>query len=253
MSKIRLYFKSQAIREDGEFLCLTDMWRAAKGSESKRPAEWLRHEATQEFSAYVADSKGVGVAHILRREHGNPRTGEGGSTWAHWQLAMAYAKYLSPEFHAWCNEVVRAVMQGQAPGPHQDVAALIRDALAQLVPAVMQAVDQRIDERLRAQSLGTVRPWEAGALKRRLMECADASVAIKRHPSRKSAHASLLMRVRTACGWSGTGARLDRMPIAALPHAERELAEIERELDKAGGFRALAASKQNRLFPEDVN
>lgn len=248
MSKIRLYFKSQAIREDGEFLCLTDMWRAAGSDENRRPVIWLRQDATQQFAEYLAAEQKVTLDHLSRAE-----LGRNGSTWAHWQLAMAYAKYLSPEFHAWCNEVVRAVMQGQAPGPHQDVAALIRDALAQLVPAVMQAVDQRIDERLRAQSLGTVRPWEAGALKRRLMECADASVAIKRHPSRKSAHASLLMRVRTACGWSGTGARLDRMPIAALPHAERELAEIERELDKAGGFRALAASKQNRLFPEDVN
>jgi hypothetical protein len=26
---------------------------------------------------------------------------------------MAYAKYLSPEFHAWCNDVVRAHMAGQ--------------------------------------------------------------------------------------------------------------------------------------------
>lgn len=248
MSKIRLYFKSQAIREDGEFLCLTDMWRAAGAVDSKRPSDWLASSQGREFAEFVGENIARDSGNIVRGE-----PGRNGSTWAHWQLAMAYAKYLSPEFHAWCNEVVRAVMQGQAPGPHQDVAALIRDALAQLVPAVMQAVDQRIDERLRAQSLGTVRPWEAGALKRRLMECADASVAIKRHPSRKSAHASLLMRVRTACGWSGTGARLDRMPIAALPHAERELAEIERELDKAGGFRALAASKQNRLFPEDVN
>lgn len=151
-----------------------------------------------------------------------------------------------------CARVLRDHFFG-SPAPHLDVAALLRESLAQLVPAVMQAVDQRIDERLRAQSLGIVRPWEAGALKRRLMVCAEASAAIKRHPSRKSAHASLMMRVRTACGWSGTGARLDRMPIAALPHAERELAEIERELDKAGAFRALSASKQNRLFPEDVN
>lgn len=246
MPKIRLYFKSQAIREDGEFLCLTDMWRAAGDESRKRPSDWLAFESTQQFREYLETTLPEGS--LTRATEGRS-----GGTWAHWQLAMAYAKYLSPEFHAWCNEVVRAVMQGQAPGPHQDVAALIRDALAQLVPAVMQAVDQRIDERIREQSLGTVRPWEAGALKRRLMECADASVAIKRHPSRKSAHASLLMRVRTACGWSGTGARLDRMPIAALPHAERELAEIERELDKAGGFRALAASKQSRLFPEDVN
>lgn len=28
-------------------------------------------------------------------------------TFAHWQLALAYAKYLSPEFHMWANQVVK--------------------------------------------------------------------------------------------------------------------------------------------------
>lgn len=150
-----------------------------------------------------------------------------------------------------CAKVLRDHFFG-VPVPGPDVSALLRDILAQLVPAVMQAVDQRIDERLRGHSLGIVHPWEAGAIKRRLMVAAEAATAIKRFKSRKSAHASLLMRVRTACGWSGTGARLDRMPVAALPHAERELAEIERELERAGAFRALQRA-QGSLFPQDVN
>ena len=32
--------------------------------------------------------------------------GRYGSTYAHWQIALAYAKYLDPELHIWCNEVV---------------------------------------------------------------------------------------------------------------------------------------------------
>lgn len=231
---IRLYFKAQAIREDGEFLCLTDMWRAAEATESKRPAEWLRHEATQDFASYVADSKGVGAAHILRREHGNPRTGEGGATWAHWQLAMAYAKYLSPEFHAWCNEVVRAVMQGRAPG-HVDIQALLRET----IPVLLEAVDQRIEARIGAMSFGVVRPWELGGIKRRLSAAANDAVTAKAYPTRKSALAGLTMRIRTACGWTGTGARMDRMPASMLPYAERELACIEREFERSGNVRQM--------------
>ena len=34
---------------------------------------------------------------------------------AHWQIALAYAKYLSPEFHMWCNTVVRERMEGHSP------------------------------------------------------------------------------------------------------------------------------------------
>src|SRR5690606_31175446 len=37
--------------------------------------------------------------------------GKGGATYAHWQIGLAYAKYLSPEFHMWCNEVVRQRME----------------------------------------------------------------------------------------------------------------------------------------------
>ena len=32
---------------------------------------------------------------------------------AHWQIGIAYAKYLSPEFHVWCNTVVRDRMEGK--------------------------------------------------------------------------------------------------------------------------------------------
>jgi len=238
VSKIRLYFKSQAIREDGEFLCLTDMWRAAGSDENRRPVIWLRQDATQQFAEYLAAEQKVTLDHLSRAE-----LGRNGSTWAHWQLAMAYAKYLSPEFHAWCNEVVRAVMQGQgqAPvtAPHQDVAALLREALAQFVPAVMQAVDQRIEARVSGLSFGVVRPWELGAIKRKLSAAADAAVAAKAYPSRRSALAGLTMRMRTACGWTGTGAHLNRMPASMLPYAERELAAIEREFERAGNVRQL--------------
>ena len=36
-----------------------------------------------------------------------PTCANGAETWAHWQLALAYARYLSPAFHAWCNSVIR--------------------------------------------------------------------------------------------------------------------------------------------------
>jgi len=95
------------IRDRDEMLCLTDMWRAAGAEENKRPAEWLRQENPQEFMRFIADSLNVGIDHIAVAERG----GRDPATWAHWQVGMAYAKYLSSEFHAWCNEVVRSHME----------------------------------------------------------------------------------------------------------------------------------------------
>ena len=60
-------------------------------------------------STVLADAENVTVDHLFRVTRGR-----NGATWAHWQIALAYAKYLSPDFHMWCNEVVRERMEGKS-------------------------------------------------------------------------------------------------------------------------------------------
>lgn len=103
-----LVYNDFLIAERDDFLCLTDMWRAAGSDPSKRPVDWLRQDATREFIGFIADELKVSQDHLFKTEQGR-----NGSTWAHWQPSMAYAKYLSPEFHAWCNQIVRAHMEGR--------------------------------------------------------------------------------------------------------------------------------------------
>jgi hypothetical protein len=87
-----------------------DMWKAAGADAVRRPVDWLRSSDSQRFIRYLDENGIVGNSHIeLVRVD---RSGQEAGTWAHWQVALAYAKYLSPEFHAWCNEVVRAHMEG---------------------------------------------------------------------------------------------------------------------------------------------
>lgn len=102
-----LTFRGSVIQIDGEMLSLTDMWRAAGADASKRPVEWLRSKAAGDFIEHLELM--VGNSHLLHVE-----SGRGGSTMAHWHIGLAYAKYLSPAFHVWCNEVVRAHMDGRA-------------------------------------------------------------------------------------------------------------------------------------------
>lgn len=106
-----LVIDTHAVRRDGEMWCLTDLWRAA-GAPKLRPAKWLETDTAQMFVDFIRDSVGVAVGDILRNVRGNPRSGDGGSTWAHWQIALAYAKALSPAFHARVNEVYRAFAAG---------------------------------------------------------------------------------------------------------------------------------------------
>lgn len=105
---LTLTLNNQVIRDRGEMLSLTDMWKAAGGDEAKRPANWARKDGAS-FIDHMKDVLNVPHGHILSGERG--RTGQ---TFAHWQIALAYAKYLSPAFHAACNVVIRERMEGRA-------------------------------------------------------------------------------------------------------------------------------------------
>lgn len=56
-----------------------------------------------DFVQFVADQLHVGAANIYKTS--KARHDRGGGTFAHWQIALAYAKYLSPALHMQVNEV----------------------------------------------------------------------------------------------------------------------------------------------------
>ena len=132
----QLVYSGVSIREKGEMLSLTDMWEAAGRPDNKRPAEWARYEGAI-FIQFVAETHNVGTAHIMKSQRG-----KGGATFAHWQVALAYAKYLSPEFHMWCNEVVRAHMEGD------NLPAIPADTLDQIERSfgIMRMVAHKVTE-----------------------------------------------------------------------------------------------------------
>jgi hypothetical protein len=62
----------------------------------------LNRDETDSFIKSVRKKLNTPLEGVLKSTKGRY-----GGTYAHWQIALAYAKYLSPEFHIWCNEVVR--------------------------------------------------------------------------------------------------------------------------------------------------
>lgn len=108
MQVSRLNYQGHIIADKGEMLSLTDMWKAAGGDDAKRPANWARKDGA-DFIVHMHSVLNVPQGHIIKAERG-----KGGATFAHWQIGLAYAKYLSPEFHMWCNEVVRERMEGKS-------------------------------------------------------------------------------------------------------------------------------------------
>ena len=151
-------YRGRPIRLRGAMLNLTDMWRAAGCPEHRRPAKWLAFDETARFRAHAQahwteigerDSEEGQVADNVLQEDiigldpdGFVATlrGRRGGTWAHWQLALSYARYLSPGFHLWCNTVVRAAMERHAGPPAAD-----HDPLFLHLAQQFRALHRRLD------------------------------------------------------------------------------------------------------------
>ena len=89
---------------------LTDIYAAAERdglSEGKRdPRRWKLQDGAQ-FIEFAVATLNVPLRDIYRATKG-----KGGGTFAHWQIALAYAKYLSPQLHMQVNEVYARVKSG---------------------------------------------------------------------------------------------------------------------------------------------
>jgi hypothetical protein len=94
-TKAPLTIFGQTLRMDGEGrLSLTDMWKAGGGEERQKPRRWLEAANVQEFTDALARREGVRISSLIE-----VKRGAGAGTFAHWQLALAFAKWLSPELH----------------------------------------------------------------------------------------------------------------------------------------------------------
>jgi len=94
--------------EDG-MLNLTDLWKASGENPSSHPRFWMRTGDAANFMAALKNKLKVTTDHIYRTV-----MGRNGGVWAHWQLAMAYAQYLSPELHLQINDVYKRFKSGDA-------------------------------------------------------------------------------------------------------------------------------------------
>jgi frataxin-like iron-binding protein CyaY len=91
-------------------MSLTDIWSAAQVAgmaDGKRdPRRWKLQDGAQ-FIEFIAEQLNVPQRDIYRATRG-----KGGSTFAHKQIALAYAKYLSPALHAQVNETYLRAKSG---------------------------------------------------------------------------------------------------------------------------------------------
>lgn len=105
-SKALVSWNGIDIAGKGEMLCLTHMWKAEGSPRGKEPWRWLETDHAKQFVDFIRESHNLVLSEVIKSIRG-----KGGGTWAHWQIAMAYAKYLSHPFHAHVNATYRKVRE----------------------------------------------------------------------------------------------------------------------------------------------
>lgn len=211
---------------------LTDMWKAAGGDSSKRPVIWLGNQGTEALiQVFRCQSQNSDFA---REPVRTSRGGTNPGTWAATELAIAYAQFLSPEFHLrtiqeWKEWQMVRHSGGHAPG-------LTKDDVVSIVRAV-------VSETLRAQppqlpavvhSQSNIAPFELAMLKRDKRDLVEMGIRLRRWPNKRSGNATIQRELAEATGGWGSngGTKLESMPVALLPVARRALAKLRIELER---------------------
>lgn len=81
---------------------LTDLWKASKGKPSQKPTFWLRQTETLNLLKSLTNWAKLPLDQLLVRQNGRS-----GGTFAHWQIALSYAQWLSPELQIEVSSVFK--------------------------------------------------------------------------------------------------------------------------------------------------
>lgn len=74
----------------------------------KRPAKWLELPSTKDFLAALTAIRKSDTALIQTNSGG---INGGGGTWMHEDVALEFARWLSPAFAIWCNDRIKELLK----------------------------------------------------------------------------------------------------------------------------------------------
>ena len=87
------------------YVCATQMAKPF----GKRPNDWLGLQSTKDFLSAVSVTKNVGITELVITRRGNSSECKQG-TWIREDVAMEFARWLSPMFAIWCNDRIKELL-----------------------------------------------------------------------------------------------------------------------------------------------
>ena len=102
--KFELNYRGQKINIKNDLVCLTDFWEAVGRPKNKSAPQWLRLPQTINYTIKLQSKMGDSQTMVKKCD----KLG----TFGHWQIALAYAKYLSTDLEMHMNEVYMRYQAG---------------------------------------------------------------------------------------------------------------------------------------------
>ena len=91
----------------------------------KRPVDWLQNQQSKDFIEALSEVRKSTLADLVKVAKGGNNAG----TWMHEDVALEFARWLSPAFAIWCNDRIKEMLtSGQT-----SISKLSRKELAQMV------------------------------------------------------------------------------------------------------------------------
>lgn len=89
------------------FVNATEMAKPFK----KRPAKWLELPSTNDFLIALSDIRKSDITNLVKSIRGNYSDGRSQGTWFHEDVALEFARWLSPAFAIWCNDRIKEIIK----------------------------------------------------------------------------------------------------------------------------------------------
>jgi hypothetical protein len=74
----------------------------------KQPFEWLRNKQSKNFLVALSKLRNCGLENLVQVNRGD---GEFSGTWINEDVALEFARWLSPEFGIWCNDQIKEMLK----------------------------------------------------------------------------------------------------------------------------------------------
>ena len=92
----------------------------------KRPAKWLELPSTKDFLSSLCEVRKSDITHLVVTAKGNSSSFQQG-TWFHEDVALEFARWLSPQFAIWCNDRIKELMRYGMTATTQTIDSILAD------------------------------------------------------------------------------------------------------------------------------